>query len=92
MWATKPYRDSVALQKQVLAAAKDCETKELSSLVKSFVMLEYLKLRLRMQPAPKPVDVAKMVTQVQDVRAKQTFIEDLGSLTTSEPDQVGKDE
>jgi len=55
-------------------------------------MLEYLKLRLRMQPAPKPVDVAKMVTQVQDVRAKQTFIEDLGSLTTSEPDQVGKDE
>lgn len=61
MFYTQPYRDAVAIQKVVKAAAveKDVPRKELSGLARAFVELEMLKLRLRMKPAPKPIDVSE---------------------------------
>ena len=59
MWAIKPYRDAVALQKLITDKAPEAEPKDVASLAKSFVALEMLKLRLRMKPAPKPIDVSK---------------------------------
>lgn len=43
--------------------APTAEAKDLASLAKSFVALEMLKLRLRMKPAPKPIDVSKPVAK-----------------------------
>lgn len=37
----------------------EAEPKDKASLGKTFVALEMLKLRLRMKPAPKPIDVSK---------------------------------
>jgi hypothetical protein len=59
MWASKPYRTACDLQDLITVAAKDCEPKDLASLGKTFATLEMLKLRLRMRPAPKAVDVTK---------------------------------
>lgn len=59
MWQSKPYRDALALQELINDRAPTAEAKDLASLGKTFVALEMLKLRLRMKPAPKPVDVSK---------------------------------
>lgn len=59
MWQTKPYRTAVGLQALIERAAPEAEDKDLAALTKSFVALEMLKLRLRMKPAPKPIDVSK---------------------------------
>ncbi len=40
--------------------SKGCEAKDLGNIAKSFVALEMLKLRIKMKPAPKPVDVSKL--------------------------------
>jgi hypothetical protein len=56
---SKPYHDAVALQRIITGIAPDSEAKDVASLAKSFVALEMLKLRLRMKPAPKPIDVSK---------------------------------
>ncbi len=60
MWQSKPYMDALELQRLISATAPNAEAKDLASLSKSFVALEMLKLRLRMKPAPKPVDVSKV--------------------------------
>lgn len=59
MWYAKPYRDAVGLQRLITNSAPDAEAKDLAALAKSFVALEMLKLRIKMRPAPKPIDVAK---------------------------------
>lgn len=41
-------------------ASKEAPTKELANIAKAFVALEMLKLRIRMKPAPKPVDTTKL--------------------------------
>lgn len=57
---SKPYHHAVTLQNLIMTEAKEAGGKELSMLAKSFASLEMLKLRLRMKPAPKPVDTTKM--------------------------------
>ena len=50
--------------------------KELANLAKSYATLESLKLRLRMKPAPKPIDVSvKPAKRVKSV----AFTEDSGN-------------
>lgn len=44
-----------------MGTVHDAEDKDVASLGKTFVALEMLKLRLRMKPAPKPIDVSKPV-------------------------------
>ena len=69
---TQPYHDAVALQRLINKAAPQAEDKDLAALTKSFVALEMLKLRLRMKPAPKPIDTTKLTKgKVQHT----TFIE-----------------
>jgi len=67
MWAPKPYRDAVAIQRLITDASKEASAKDLAALGKTFVSLEMLKLRLRMKPAPKPVDVTKLKTEKQQL-------------------------
>lgn len=57
----EPYRKAVAMQRQLAAdcLAEDCDRKLRPQIAKAYVELEHLKLRLRMKPAPKPVDVSK---------------------------------
>lgn len=57
---SQPYRDSVAIQRRIMQVIDTVETKEIANLAKSFATLETLKLRLRMKPAPKAVDVSKL--------------------------------
>jgi hypothetical protein len=59
MWCTKPYKDAVDLQRLIVKAAPLAEDKDLAAMTKSFVALEMLKLRLKMKPAPKPIDTTK---------------------------------
>tara|TARA_R110000868_G_scaffold41139_2_gene140997 strand:- start:562 stop:789 length:228 start_codon:yes stop_codon:yes gene_type:complete len=67
VWASKPYRDAVAIQRLITEASKDAVAKDLAQLGRAFVALEMLKLRLNMKPAPKPVDVSKTGTKHQAV-------------------------
>ena len=60
-----PYRQAVAIQKVVYQRAieeKDgktvCDNRTLAMLARAFKEIEELKLRLRMKPAPKPIDVS----------------------------------
>jgi len=71
MWQTKPYRTAVGLQQLIERAAPDAEDKDLAALTKSFVALEMLKLRLRMKPAPKPIDVSKPVSKAKRHQATE---------------------
>jgi hypothetical protein len=57
MYASKPYRQAVALQGRIIDESVKAEGLALANLCKSFATLEMLKLRLRMKPAPKAVDV-----------------------------------
>lgn len=61
MWQTKPYRDTIALQRLITDACPNASAKDLAALGKTFVCLETLKLRLRMKGPPKAVDVQKQV-------------------------------
>jgi hypothetical protein len=67
MWATKPYRDAVAIQSLISDDAKmvDCDPKVRCLLSRAFVELETLKLRLRMKPAPKAIDTTKLIPKGQ---------------------------
>lgn len=56
---SKPYHDAVGLQRLVTEASKSAEPKDLAQLSRSFVALEMLKLRIKMKPAPKPIDVSR---------------------------------
>lgn len=54
----KPYYDACKLQDKIMQASEIQGLKELANLAKSFATLESLKLRIRMKPAPKPIDVS----------------------------------
>ncbi len=58
---TQPYHNAVELQRLVLGKARDpeCKGAVLSSLARAFKELEELKLRMRMKPAPKAIDVSR---------------------------------
>lgn len=43
------------------AIAEGTDPSSLCELAKTFISLEMLKLRLRMKPAPKPIDTTKLV-------------------------------
>ncbi len=62
MWATKPYRDAVAIQALVASDAMkdDCDPKTRCLLARAYKELEELKLRIKMKPAPKPIDTTKI--------------------------------
>ena len=76
MWASKPYRDAVALQDLIVSASKTAPTRELAALGKTFATLEMLKLRLRMKPAPKPVDTEKQAAAKNRASARPTMVHD----------------
>jgi len=56
---SQPYRDAVALQRLIMQKAPEAAAKDVANLATSFTRLELLKLRIRMKPAPKAVDVDK---------------------------------
>ena len=58
---SQPYHDAVEAQRLAMARIRKPETsdKTIAQLMRAFVDLEMLKLRLRMKPAPKPIDVSK---------------------------------
>jgi len=56
---SQPYRDAVALQRLIMQKAPEAAAKDVANLATSFTRLELLKLRIRMKPAPKPIDVSK---------------------------------
>jgi hypothetical protein len=65
MWQSKPYRDAIALQELMIKASDGASAKDLAALGKTFATLEMLKLRLRMKPAPKPVDTTKLPSRTK---------------------------
>jgi hypothetical protein len=65
MWASKPYRDAVAIQRLITEASKTASTKDLAQLGRAFVSLEMLKLRINMKPAPKPIDTTKVKLAIE---------------------------
>ena len=62
---SKTYHDTHAIQRLVLKDAKEeeCDPKTRCLLARAFKELEELKLRLRMKPAPKPIDTTKLPTK-----------------------------
>jgi hypothetical protein len=54
------YRGALKLQRLIMAEAPEAGAKELAMIGKTYASLEILKLRLRMKPAPKPVDTTKL--------------------------------
>jgi hypothetical protein len=57
---SKPYHDAVAGQRDVMRRLQKASDKDAAMLLKSFATLEMLKLRLKMKPAPKAIDVTKI--------------------------------
>jgi hypothetical protein len=57
----KPYYDACKLQDNIMQLAEAKPLREMANLAKSYATLEVLKLRIRMKPAPKAVDVQKQV-------------------------------
>ena len=57
---SKAYSQARELQTLIMDKARDPEVKGavLSGLARAYKELEELKLRLRMKPAPKPIDVS----------------------------------
>jgi hypothetical protein len=55
------YKAAVAMQRVILADCLKVETdiKLKPTLARAYKELEELKLRIRMKPAPKPIDVSK---------------------------------
>ncbi len=53
------YIDAIEIQQLIVGDAKsgECNPRERCLLARAFKELEELKLRLRMKPAPKPIDV-----------------------------------
>lgn len=58
---SQPYKDAVAIQRQLMQRIASCDDKVIANIAKGFATLETLKLRLRMKPAPKAIDVSKPV-------------------------------
>ena len=57
----KPYYDACKLQDGIMQLAEGKPLREFANLAKSYATLEVLKLRIRMKPSPKSVDVSKLV-------------------------------
>jgi hypothetical protein len=55
----KPYYDACRLQAKIMEVLDSVATKDMANICKGYATLELLKLRIRMKPAPKPVDVSK---------------------------------
>ena len=64
------------------AVSEGCDLESLCNLAKTFISLETLKLRLRMKPAPKPIDTTKLPT-------KQRRVEQQGFSEIETPDATG---
>ena len=66
------YHHAVELQRLAMAGARNPELKQglLPSYARAFVELEMLKLRIRMKPAPKPIDTTKIAAK--PTRQKQS--------------------
>lgn len=58
-----PYHNAVEAQRVAMERIRnpECSDKTIAQLMRAFVDLEMLKLRLRMKPAPKPIDVSPKV-------------------------------
>lgn len=61
------YRGAVAAQRVALERITDPQTdsKAIAQLMASYVKMEMLKLRLRMKPAPKPIDTTKVAKKTE---------------------------
>lgn len=57
---SQPYRDAVAIQRRMMQVLDSVPIKDLANVAKGYCSLEQLKLRLRMKPAPKPIDTEKL--------------------------------
>jgi len=77
MHYSPPYHAAVALQKLVMDASKTAKPKELAMLGRTFVCLEMLKLRMRMKPAPKPIDVQANTPRKHNLLTSFTEAEEL---------------
>jgi hypothetical protein len=75
MWNTRPYRDTVALQQLIMAAAPKAGGKELALMSRAYGSLEMLKLRLKMKPAPKPIDTTKIAPSAKRANGVPNFSE-----------------
>lgn len=56
----KAYYDACKLQDKVMSVVETPPPKELANLCKAYAALEILKLRMRMKPAPKAIDVSHL--------------------------------
>ena len=67
MWAPKPYRDAVALQKVVFKRITEdgVDDKFLGNVVRAWIDLERLKRDMTGKPNPKPIDVTKLLNKRQ---------------------------
>lgn len=59
----KPYYDACKLQDKLMQVIDVIAPKDLAGVSKGYATLEALKLRIRMKPAPKPIDVSKPVAK-----------------------------
>lgn len=68
------YIDALAIQQLVVKDAKSdgCTPRERCLLARAFKELEELKLRLKMKPAPKPIDVS---APIRRPKASAEFVE-----------------
>lgn len=71
---SKPYHDAVGIQRLITGASKEAATKDLAQLAKAFVALEMLKMRIRMKPAPKPIDTTKLQPKGRE-KEEESFTE-----------------
>jgi hypothetical protein len=87
MYAVKPYRDCVALQNLVMAAAKDSETspRDLSSLARAYTELQECKRKIKGVPLTAPIDW-------KELKALRAKVLEIGGgrkeLSTEEPGEV----
>jgi hypothetical protein len=67
------YKNAVEAQRVAMARIRnpECSDKTIAQLMRAFVDLEMLKLRLRMKPAPKPIDVSKPKKQGMPIIAPE---------------------
>lgn len=63
------YHTAMKLQRLIDKAADTATPKELSMMGATFAKIEMLKLRLRMKPAPKPIDTTKMAKPTRNTHA-----------------------
>lgn len=70
------YRSALAIQRLVAkdAVNTDCGLRDRCLLARAFKELEELKLRLRMKPAPRPIDTTKLRSHTRRTSAP-TFTE-----------------